>query len=287
MTDSIEKPICATCGIVMPISSIDGCGVEHWQEVKSIIIESVSGISGYEFTTRLVSDSDDIGIIQKRIIQNLYDSDIIVCDVSGKNPNVMFELGLRLAFDKATVIIKDDKTEYSFDTSLIEHVPYPRDLRFSKIVEFKRVLSEKVLATYRNSKNTQDYSFFLKSFGTFKVAKISEETPSTEKFMLETLLEIQANMNKIKRSNEANSIYNVKQVLRNSMEDHKFKILGNLVSAYLSGLNIKKKHNVDIDALNEEILRVAPDLHSLFKDAGDVKEALRLIVNNNKEIPWD
>jgi hypothetical protein len=34
-----------------------------------------------------------------------------LCDVSGKNANVMFELGLRLAFDNPTIIIKDDKTE--------------------------------------------------------------------------------------------------------------------------------------------------------------------------------
>jgi hypothetical protein len=53
--------------------------------------------------------------------------------VSGKNPNVMFELGIRLAFDKATIIIKDDKTDYSFDTSVIQHIPYPRDLRHNQI----------------------------------------------------------------------------------------------------------------------------------------------------------
>jgi len=42
---------------------------------------------------------------------------MIVCDISGRNPNVMFELGLRLAFDKPAIIIKDEITPYSFDTS--------------------------------------------------------------------------------------------------------------------------------------------------------------------------
>jgi hypothetical protein len=49
----------------------------------------------------------------------------------------MLELGMRLAFDKPAVIVKDDKTDYSFDTSSIEHLAYPRDLRFSKIKSFK------------------------------------------------------------------------------------------------------------------------------------------------------
>ena len=58
-------------------------------------------------------------MIHKTIVQNLYLNPIVVCDVSGKNANVMFELGLRLAFDKPTIIIKDDKTDYSFDTSVV------------------------------------------------------------------------------------------------------------------------------------------------------------------------
>ena len=113
----------------MPISSIDGCNEQRWSDVKDILTESVETAG---FKANLVSYADDVGIIQKRIIQNLYENPIVVCDVSGKNPNVMFELGMRLAFDKPTIIIKDDKTSYSFDTSPIEHLEYPRDLRFTK-----------------------------------------------------------------------------------------------------------------------------------------------------------
>lgn len=79
-----------------------------------------------------MSDADDVGVIQKRIVQGVYGADLIVCDVSCKNSNVMFELGMRLAFDKPTVIIKDDKTDYTFDTGVIEHITYPRDLRFQR-----------------------------------------------------------------------------------------------------------------------------------------------------------
>src|SRR4051812_37518392 len=102
-----------TCGIVMPISSLDGCSEDHWLEVLEILTEAIDTAG---FDGNLVSNADDVGIIQKRIIQNLYDNPIVLCDVSGKNPNVMFESGLRLAFDRPTIIIKDDKTSYSFDT---------------------------------------------------------------------------------------------------------------------------------------------------------------------------
>ena len=55
------------------------------------------------FDPRMVSDSDEVSVIQKRIVQNIYNNPIVVCDVSGKNANVMFELGMRLAFDKPVV----------------------------------------------------------------------------------------------------------------------------------------------------------------------------------------
>lgn len=175
------------CGLVMPISSIDGCNEQHWSDVKEILTEAVEAAG---FTANLVSYADDVGIIQKRIIQNLYENPIVVCDVSGKNPNVMFELGLRLAFDKPTIIVKDDKTSYSFDTSPIEHLEYPRDLRFTKIVEFKKSLQEKIQATLKKSQEDPNYTTFLKHFGTFTVAKLDTKEVSKEDFIIEELKDL-------------------------------------------------------------------------------------------------
>lgn len=180
-----------TCGLVMPISAIDGCGADHWGEVKQILIDAIDSIEAPRFHARLVSDADDVGVIQKRIVQGVYNSDVVVCDVSAKNPNVMFELGMRLAFDKPTVIVKDDKTDYSFDTGVIEHISYPRDLRFARIVAFKKQLADKVAATYAASKDDPGHSTFLKSFGTFKVANLEQKEAPTEQVLLETIQDMQ------------------------------------------------------------------------------------------------
>ncbi|MNZ28631.1 hypothetical protein D3C78_458600 [compost metagenome] len=196
---SPEKSEPLTCGIIMPISPIDGCSAEHWGEVKQIIYDAVDSIAEPRFTARIVSDADDIGVIQKRIVQGVYNSDIVVCDVSGKNSNVMFELGMRLAFDKPTIIIKDDKTDYSFDTSIIEHLPYPRDLRFSKIVAFKKSLSDKIIATYNAAQSDPEHSTFLKNFGTFKVAHLNQKEASGEQLILEMLSEMQHEVSSLRR----------------------------------------------------------------------------------------
>lgn len=186
-----------TCGVVMPISGIDGCSESHWSEVLGILNDAIDD-AGFE--GNLVSNADDVGIIHKRIIQNLYDNPIVVCDVSCKNPNVMFELGLRLAFDKPTIIVKDDKTSYSFDTSAIEHLEYPRDLRFSQIVEFKEKLSDKIKATYKKSTSDPEYTTFLKHFGEFKVAKIDKKEVSGQEYILDELKSLRRSMSRLERT---------------------------------------------------------------------------------------
>lgn len=181
-----------TCGIIMPISSIDTCSKEHWEEVKKILSEAISSAN---FNPCLVSDADDSGVIQKRIVQNIYDNDIIVCDVSCKNPNVMFELGMRLAFDKPTIIVMDDSTNYSFDTSVIEHLIYPRNLSYYAILDFQKKLTGKLTATISKSKDDPNYTTFLKHFGEFEVAHIEKKKGSVNDVLLSKMEELSCQIN--------------------------------------------------------------------------------------------
>lgn len=72
------------CGIIMPIAAMPGYTAEHWLEVKNIIKEATDSIEGYDISTEIVSNSDgEIDVIHKRIIQNLYNADIVICDIRG------------------------------------------------------------------------------------------------------------------------------------------------------------------------------------------------------------
>lgn len=175
-----------TCNIIMPISAMDTYSAEHWGDVLSILRDVIEDAG---FTGDLVSNADEVNVIHKTIVQNVYNSDIVICDASGKNPNVMFELGLRLAFDKATIIIKDEITPFLSDTSPIEHLIYPRDLRFQKIVDFKKRLKAKIIATHEAAKDST-YSTFLKHFGQFKVAHLESKEVSSDVYILESLKEL-------------------------------------------------------------------------------------------------
>lgn len=178
------------CGLVMPISAIDTYTEKHWDNIRDIIKESLQGLN---FEVSLVSDSNDSGVIQSRIVQNLFDSDIVICDVSAKNPNVMFELGMRLAFDKPVIIIKDNATSFSFDISVIEHIEYPSDLHYNSILIFKEKLKNKVIGTVQAA-NNPDYTTFLKHFSITKVAKIETKEMDSSEFLFKAISDIRSDV---------------------------------------------------------------------------------------------
>ena len=234
-----------TCGIIMPISSIDNCTKEHWEEVKNILSEAISSAN---FKPCLVSDADDSGVIQKRIVQNIYDNDIVVCDVSCKNPNVMFELGMRLAFDKPTIIVMDDNTNYSFDTSVIEHLIYPRNLSYYAIIDFQKKLKGKLTATISKSKDDPNYTTFLKHFGEFEVAHIEKKEGSFNDILLSRIDEISLQLSRMQKQKVAPVMIHsereirIKSLIRSELEN--FCMENNILDHRIISENREKQNQL-------------------------------------------
>jgi hypothetical protein len=183
------------CGIVMPISAMPDCPKAHWEDVLQIIREALEET----FSVDLVSDADETRVIQGRIVQSLYEDPIVVCDVSCRNSNVMFELGIRIALDKPVVVIKDDVTDFSFDYSPLAHLIYPRSLAYKEICAFKSLLSITVTATLEASKKA-DYQSFLKTFAPSVVAgRLDARELSESQLVAEKLDNILAQLSGIGR----------------------------------------------------------------------------------------
>lgn len=178
----------------MPIAAMGDYSEQHWLDVREILEQSIASAG---FFPNIVSDADEIGVIQKRIVENLYENPIVVCDLSGKNPNVMFELGLRLAFDKPTIIVKDHLTSYSFDTGLIEHLTYPRDLHHKGIEGFKKNLAGKLKHTLHAARTDKEFSPFLKHFGTYRIAKLNDRDATSMDLINEQLGQLKSMLSSV------------------------------------------------------------------------------------------
>jgi hypothetical protein len=190
-------PAGLVCGLVMPLALTDGRPAQHWAEVRSIIQEAVHSIEGYEFKCDMVSNANESAVIQTSIVRNLNTNDIVVCDVSGRNPNVMFELGMRVAFDMPVVLIKDDQTDFSFDIGPIAHLVYPRDLRYGPMQSFKVDLAAKVKATYEKHSRGDAESSYLASFGPIKVAQLQTQEVPLGDLLIQQMNDMQSQLNNI------------------------------------------------------------------------------------------
>jgi hypothetical protein len=167
MTDAI--PTRSTCGIIMPISHTDDRHDEaHWAEVLNFITRAIEDAG---MIAQPVWKNADYDVIQGKILKNIFDNDVIVCDVSTRNPNVMLELGMRLTTKRPTIIIAEEGTKLPFDTSIINTEFYDPNLKFSAITRFVgdlvKLLQE---TTQRMAGGT--YHTFLESF-TFETVRPS------------------------------------------------------------------------------------------------------------------
>ncbi len=167
----------------------------------------------------------------------------------------MFELGMRLAFDKPTVLVKDDKTDFSFDTGNIEHVGYPRDLRFSKITDFKSRLKEKILGTRDAAKKDPHYSTFLKSIGDFTLPKMNTREVPRDDFILEQLTRISAEVATVSAMQRAsfavlppwaNATFKIKLEMPSPIPQEKLSLL-------LTSIKGFRVHRVTVSGTDAEI----------------------------------
>lgn len=266
------------CGIIMPISPTLDYSQQHWINVKEFLYEAVTEI---DFTPNLVSDDPAIGLIHERIVTNIYNNEIVICDVSSKNPNVMFELGLRLAFDKPTIIIKDEKTNYSFDIGVVEHLDYPSSLTYYEIIQFKKKLQEKIIATHKKSVEEPNFSPFLKSFGKTIVPSSIKNQPIPEsQFILEQLNNLTMEIRMLKQNsnlNDENKI--IGRRTRPSLET-----MISIIDSYFkeNGIEFSDiRTNEIIEYVGIQLAKNNPNFKIYFDDLNDALRVKKFRIMNN------
>lgn len=123
----MEKPIKPTCFVMMPIADVTGYEPGHFTLVYEHIIKPACERAG--FAPKRADENTNSNIIILDILKSITECDLALCDLSGLNPNVFYELGLSQAFNKKTVIIKDEKTLSPFDINAIRYTSYNSSLR--------------------------------------------------------------------------------------------------------------------------------------------------------------
>lgn len=109
LTDG-ERPICF---VIMPfVEKTDDNAPGFFNEVFASLFKPAIEAAGFEARTAKRQGSD---VIQATIVNDLLDSPMVLCDLTEHNPNVLFELGLRMAEEKPIAIVKATGTNPIFD----------------------------------------------------------------------------------------------------------------------------------------------------------------------------
>lgn len=133
------------CFVLMPISDVDGYEKGHFNRVFDYIIVPACRQAGYDAFR--ADGSSKTNVIIMDILKNVVDCDMAICDLSARNPNVFYELGFRQAFNKKTVLIKDERTERPFDISSIRSFNYDSSLRIDLVDKAINELSKALIET--------------------------------------------------------------------------------------------------------------------------------------------
>jgi hypothetical protein len=81
-------------------------------EVLRSLIGPAGASAGFRVVTANRAGSD---VIQSTIVNSLLDAELVLGDLTEHNPNVLFELGLRMAEDKPVALIRSEGTARIFD----------------------------------------------------------------------------------------------------------------------------------------------------------------------------
>lgn len=150
-----------TAFVIMPFVERD---LKHpfgfFAEVLRSLITPAAKESKFNVKTANRQGSD---LIQSTIVNDLIEADLVVADLTEHNPNVMFELGVRMAQDKPVVLIKAQGTGPLFDVdNMLRVFEYSPNLWQTTIEKDLPNLREFIKGAWENRASEKSYMKILR-----------------------------------------------------------------------------------------------------------------------------
>ncbi len=142
------------CFVISPIGKD---GTDLYREFKNVldyIIKPAVEESGYDLKVVRADDINQSGSIIKDILQSLVDSYVVIADLTGENPNVFYELGVRHALKPRTILISEKSEHIPFDLNDYRTIIYENSAK--GVNAFKKKLKEYLDAMSRNPERSDN-----------------------------------------------------------------------------------------------------------------------------------
>ncbi|MBJ6986882.1 hypothetical protein [Devosia sp. MC521] len=173
------------CFVIMPISEFEGYDPNHFRHVYDDIIKPACDVAG--FSAVRADDVQASNFIHLDILRKTIESPVAICDLSTRNPNVLFELGIRQAFDLPVVLIQEKGTPKIFDIGPIRCLDYSKEMRYHDVVETQRKLSEAITETQKSTSDSGNVNSIVRLLSLTEPAKIPDVTGQKDAMSMDVL----------------------------------------------------------------------------------------------------
>ena len=227
------------CFVIMPFSDPDGYSPGHFLRVYNYILKPAIEKAGYEADR--VDFEKSTNLIQEKILRELINAPMVLCDLSSRNPNVLFELGIRQAFDKPVVLVKDKITERIFDISGLTTADYRNECIVDEVEEDVENISQAIIET-KNDNHFNSLIKLIKVNAATIEGTVSAKEQTEDDYNAYMLRRIYSMLDDLKDSIKPNSV-DISQSLRESFY-RQFSNVRSLIS------NEIRKEKIDVDFLS-------------------------------------
>jgi hypothetical protein len=144
------------CFVIMPFSERDDrYETGFFTEVFTAIFTPAITAAGFEVRTAKRQGSD---IIQSTIVNELLRADLVLADLTAHNPNVLFELGMRMREDRPVALVRAKGTGPIFDVdNMLRVEEYNPNLWPSTVQQDVPRLAEHIKVTWDNRNHAHTF----------------------------------------------------------------------------------------------------------------------------------
>lgn len=166
-----------TCFVITPIGDDNSDIRRH---IEGIIDQAIQPAIGDKYVLSVSHRDFEIGSINDRIVKRVYESDLVIANLTNTNPNVMYELAIRYSSGKPAIVVAEKGTKLPFDVIDENTIFYVNDPAGANELKNKICETEKQIDF-----NKKDYGPIFKAINTIPLynevesgAVTGEDVPS-------------------------------------------------------------------------------------------------------------
>ena len=125
--------------VIMPFSSTHSCTESEWTDVFENVFQPAIEVCGYSCH----ESTPNTGSLICSIIEQLKNAWIVLADITDRNPNVFYELGVRHSLSNRTIIVSQNTEDIPSDLRGYWSIQYR--LRPREVINFKKDISRIII----------------------------------------------------------------------------------------------------------------------------------------------